>query len=98
MDKIQNLHDLEYYGNILLCTELVQKWRKLKPDNKELKKISEALIKVSLYVVRLQDDLSKHKEAISDYRYRKNKALLELKDMQKKYEKRFKGHNAISDS
>ena len=86
MDKIQNLHDLEYYGNILLSTELVKRWIKLKPNNKELKKLGEALIQISLYVVRIQDDLSKHKEAISDYRYDKNKALLELQELKRQSE------------
>tara|TARA_Y100000401_G_scaffold111165_1_gene109143 strand:- start:999 stop:1304 length:306 start_codon:yes stop_codon:yes gene_type:complete len=85
MDKIQNLKDLEYYGNILLVTELVNKYIKMRPNNKELKKLGDALLKVSLYVVGLQDDLAKHKEAISDYRYRKNKALLELEKIKKKY-------------
>ena len=85
MDKIQNLKDLEYYGNILLVTELVNKYIKMRPNNKELKKLGDELLKVSLYVVGLQDDLAKHKEAISDYRYRKNKALLELEKIKKKY-------------
>jgi hypothetical protein len=86
MDKIQNLHDLEYYGNILLSPQLVKRWIKLKPNNKELKKLGEALIQISLYVVRIQDDLSKHKEAISDYRYDKNKALLELQELKRQSE------------
>lgn len=81
MDKIQNLHDLEYYGNIQLCCSLVQKWIKLKPENVELQELGKALTNVAFYVVRIQGDLEKHKEAISGYRYDKNKALLELQEL-----------------
>ena len=76
MDKIQNLHDLEYYNNMQLCCSLAQKWIELKPENKELQKLSKALTDVAFYVVRVQGDLQKHKEAISGYRYDKNKELV----------------------
>tara|TARA_R100001530_G_C4316279_1_gene154455 strand:+ start:356 stop:619 length:264 start_codon:yes stop_codon:yes gene_type:complete len=81
MDKIQNLHDLEYYGNMQLCTGLVQKWIRLKPDNKELQHLCKALTDVAFYVNRIQGDLKKHQEAISDYRDDKNRALLELQEL-----------------
>ena len=61
MDKIKNLHDLEYYGNIQLCIELALKWGKLKPDNKEIKALSKALIDISLYVIRINGDLEDYK-------------------------------------
>ena len=98
MDKIQNLKDLEYYGNILLCTELAKKWIKLKPDNKELKKLGDGLLHIAIYVVGLQDDLNKHKEAISDYRYKKNKALLALRDSQSKFQKFMKFESLLSET
>tara|TARA_R100001463_G_scaffold135851_1_gene199874 strand:- start:116 stop:388 length:273 start_codon:yes stop_codon:yes gene_type:complete len=84
MDKIQNLEDLKYYSNMLLLTGTVKKWRDMKPNNKEIQKISKALIEVTLYVIRLQDDLHNHKTAFSDERYKKNKALLELKELTEK--------------
>tara|TARA_R100000656_G_scaffold45930_1_gene37483 strand:+ start:329 stop:592 length:264 start_codon:yes stop_codon:yes gene_type:complete len=86
MDKIQKLHDLEYYANMQLCTTLVQKWLKLKPDNKELKELSKSLTSMAFYVNRIQSDLQKHKEAISEYRYDKNKALLELQELKRQSE------------
>ena len=85
MDKIQNLHDLEYLANIQLCLELSLKWSKLKPENKEVKALSKAVMDISFYGLRTTKDLEKHKEAISGYRYDKNKALLELKELKKKY-------------
>tara|TARA_R100001244_G_scaffold89819_1_gene68264 strand:- start:698 stop:1024 length:327 start_codon:yes stop_codon:yes gene_type:complete len=80
------LYDLEYYGNIQLCTDLVKKWIKLKPNNKELQALNEALFKVSIYIAKTQSDLKTYKDVISDYRYKKNKALLELEELQTKYE------------
>jgi len=83
-DKIDNLEDLKYYSNMLLCTGLVKKWRELKPDNPELKKVSKALVEVTLYVIRLQEDKLNYQTAFSDERYAKNKALLELKELTEK--------------
>ena len=43
MDKIQNLHDLKYYTNMNLVTELALKWSKARPNNKEIQALSKAL-------------------------------------------------------
>jgi len=80
-NKIENLQDLKYYSNMLLCTGLIKKWTELKPDNPDLQKMAKALIDITLYVIRLQEDLQCNKIAVSDYRYRKNKALLQLKEL-----------------
>jgi len=86
MDKIENLHDLEYMGNIQLCLELSLKWSKLRPENKEVKALSRAIVDISFYVMRISKDLEKYKDSISDYRYNQNKALLELKEIKDKYD------------
>ena len=85
MDKIENLHDLEYMSNIQLCLELSLKWSKLRPENKEVRALSRAIMDISFYVLRMSKDLQKYKEAISDYRHNKNKALIELKEIKDKY-------------
>tara|TARA_R100000479_G_scaffold49096_1_gene22668 strand:+ start:774 stop:1049 length:276 start_codon:yes stop_codon:yes gene_type:complete len=85
-NKIENLEDLKYYSNMLLLTGTVKKWRDMKPNNKEIQKISKALIEVTLYVIRLQDDKLNYQTAFSDERYAKNKALLELKELTEKYQ------------
>ena len=87
IDKIQNLKDLEYYSNMEYTTSLVRDWVRLKPENEQLKKLSKCLLEISLYVVEIQRDNRFHREAISDYKYSKNKALLELEELRKKYEK-----------
>ena len=86
MDKIESLHDMEYMGNIQLCLELSLKWSRLRPENKEVRALSRAVMDISFYVLRMSKDLQKYKEAISDYRYNQNKALLELKEIKDKYD------------
>lgn len=86
MTKLENLHDLEYLGNMTLCMELAIKWKKLKPDNLEIKELSRALTEVAFYNNRLKQDLDTYKLIASEYRYEKNKALLELREIKEKYE------------
>ena len=86
MNKLQNLHDLEYYTNAQLCIELASKWSKAKPDNKEIKALSKALTEIAFYVVRVQQDLAVREQSASNYNYEKNKVMLELQELQKKYE------------
>lgn len=87
MTKLENLHDLEYLGNIILCMELVIKWKKLKPDNPELKELSSALTQVAFYNTRLKQDLATYKHIASEYQYEKNKVKLELQELKEKYNK-----------
>lgn len=87
IDKIQNLKDMEYYANMEVCSSLVKKWRKLKPNNKELKSFEENLLEIAIYVVGLFRDNHFHKVAMSDYKEKWNKVQLELQDLKKKYDK-----------
>jgi len=85
MDKIQNLHDLKYYTNMNLVTELALKWGKLKPDNEEIQALSKAITDIAFYVIRVQEDLAQHKIAISDYREDKNKTILKYRRIKEKF-------------
>ena len=86
MDKIQNLHDLKYYTNMNLVTELALKWGKLRPDNEEIQALSKAITDIAFYVIRVQEDLAQHKIAISDYREDKNKTILKYREIKKKFD------------
>ena len=85
MDKIQNLHDLKYYSNMNLVTELALKWSKARPNNKEIQALSKALTDIAFYVIRVQEDLAQHKVAISDYREDKNKTILKYRRIKEKF-------------
>ena len=77
-NKMQNLQDLEYTSNAIILGELINKWVKAKPNNKELLQFQQAFIDNSIYVAGLQNDLTACKMANSDYREQKNEALYEL--------------------
>ncbi len=77
-NKIQNLQDLEYTSNAILLGELINKWVKAKPKNKELLQFQQLFIDNSIYVAGLQNDLAACKMANSDYRERMNEAIYDL--------------------
>ena len=81
MDKLTNLKDLQYYNNIILLSELVNKVVKDNPDSEELKEIQKALIETIFYTNNLQTNFANCKIANSDYREQRNDALLELNEL-----------------
>ena len=85
MDAEQNLHNLEYLNNSILVSEILQKWKKQKPDHKELNEVVNAYIQVVFYITRITQDNTIKDSLISKYRYERNKALLELEELKKKY-------------
>ena len=64
MDKITNLKDLQYYNNTILLSELINKWVKDKPLNKDLKEFQKGFIGMIFYTNKLQD----LKEDIEEYK------------------------------
>tara|TARA_R100000900_G_scaffold103574_5_gene80408 strand:+ start:151 stop:426 length:276 start_codon:yes stop_codon:yes gene_type:complete len=87
--KIENIQDLNYNNNQTLIGELITKWIKAKPKNKELIDLRDAFIDNAIYVACLQNELMACKMANSDYREQRNDALLELdelKDEMKQYD------------
>ena len=85
-NKIQNIQDLEYSNNQILIGELIQKWIKSKPTNKELLSLRDAFIDNSIYVAGLQNDLMACKMANSEYREQRNDAILELEELKEDIE------------
>ena len=85
-NKIQNIQDLEYNNNQILIGELIQKWIKSKPTNKELLNLRDAFIDNSIYVAGLQNDLLACKMANSEYREQRNDAILELEELKEDIE------------
>lgn len=77
-NKMQNLQDLEYTSNAIILGELINKWVKGKPNNKELLQFQQLFIDNSIYVAGLQNDLTACKMANSDYREQRNEALYDL--------------------
>ena len=76
MQKLENLKDLEYYAATISLNEILLKWSKAKPKNKELKKIIDDVINIEFYVNQLQQNDRLNKQIISEYRYKQNKLKL----------------------
>lgn len=85
-NKIQNIQDLEYNNNQILIGELIQKWIKSKPTNKELLNLRDAFIDNSIYVAGLQNDLMACKIANSEFREQRNDAILKLEELKEDLE------------
>ena len=85
-DKIQNIQDLEYSNNQILIGELIQKWIKSKPTNKELLSLRDAFIDNSIYVAGLQNDLMACKMANSEFCEQRKDAILELEELKEDLE------------
>tara|TARA_R100000995_G_scaffold83172_1_gene58458 strand:- start:170 stop:445 length:276 start_codon:yes stop_codon:yes gene_type:complete len=85
MDAEQNLHNLNYLNNSILVSEILKKWHKQKPDHKELNEVVSAYIKIVFYITRVTQDNTVKDSLISKFRYERNKARLELKELKEKY-------------
>ena len=86
MTAEDNIHQINYLNESLLVGEILKEWNKNKPENKGLNIIIKAYAKMTMYVARLNNDIIAKDILISKYRFEKNKALYELKELQTKYE------------
>ena len=65
-NKLQAVKDKQYAEDILLATMLVYEWRKLKPENDELKALSMSLVDIKKYVDGLLTDINALKSMIDE--------------------------------
>jgi uncharacterized protein with PhoU and TrkA domain len=86
MTAEDNIHQINYLNESLLVGEILKEWNKNKPENEGLNIIIKAYAKMTMYVARLNNDIMAKDMLISKYRYEKNQALYELKELQTKYE------------
>jgi|TARA_R100000482_G_C5079139_1_gene125170 hypothetical protein len=83
--KIDNLKDLEYYGNIELLATTVLEALKKAPTEK-LEAMSRAITQITFYVNNLQTDRRMYDKAMSEYRADKNRAVMRARAAEKKAE------------
>jgi hypothetical protein len=89
--KIDNLKDLEIWSDLNFLTSIVQKQlNKKKSEN--LEKMSEALLRVVLYFGEYSNNIRLYKQALSDYRLQKNRAIERARKAEKQNEKLRKQH------
>lgn len=90
--KIQNLKELEYYGNFNLVGEILMKLRKKYPENEKIKEAVEAMGQVGVFVTELMSNSYFYDKSLEDYRSQKiraieraRKAEQELEEIKKKW-------------
>jgi hypothetical protein len=89
--KIDNLKDLEIWSDLNFLTSIVKKQiDKKKTEN--LEKMSESLVRVVLYFGEYSNNIRLYKQALSDYRLQKNRAIERARKAEKQNEKLRKQH------
>lgn len=73
--KIQNLKELEYYGNFNLVGEILMKLRKKYPENEKIKEAVEAMGQVGVFVTELMSNSYFYDKSLEDYRSQKIRAI-----------------------
>ena len=93
--KIDNLKDLEIWSDLNFLTSIVQKQlNKKKSDN--LEKMSESLVRVVFYFQEYSNNIRLYKQALSEYRLTKNRAIERARKAEEENEKLRKKNESLS--
>lgn len=84
--KIQNLKELEYYGNFNLVGEILLKLKKKYPENERIKEAVEAMGQVGVFVTELMSNSYFYDKSLEDYRSQKIRAIERARKAEKELE------------
>lgn len=73
--KFEVMEDLELTSNLLTIQENVWEWCKVKPDNKKLNQVRDAIVRVSLISNKMQLDKGNYHLALEQYRHDSLRAI-----------------------
>tara|TARA_B100001093_G_scaffold254537_1_gene243493 strand:+ start:214 stop:507 length:294 start_codon:yes stop_codon:yes gene_type:complete len=93
--KIDNLKDLEIWTDLTFLLSIVKRQLDKKKTN-NLEKMSESLIRLTFYFQETINNQKLYKEAISDYRLQKNRAIERARKAEKENEKLRKQNESLS--
>ena len=79
---MKDTDNLLYTSNTKMILELLDKWSKAKPNNKELVAVIEAFWEITNYVGRLRVEEQDGRMAVSDAKYMTNLTKLKIKEIQ----------------
>ena len=79
---MKDADDLLYNSNTKMILELLDKWSKAKPNNKELVAVIEAFWEITTYVAKLRVVEQDGRMAVSDAKYMTNLTKLKIKEIQ----------------
>tara|TARA_R110002049_G_scaffold1034_4_gene7680 strand:+ start:10531 stop:10860 length:330 start_codon:yes stop_codon:yes gene_type:complete len=76
LDRMAIAKDLEYYGHINVACTIASKYCKLKPDNEELRLLSDSLVGIFFWGNNQEQDRRIYDKELSEFRADKNRAVL----------------------
>ena len=79
---MESKEELLYQNNTKLILQLLDKWSKSRPDNKELLAIIDAFWQITTFVAKLRVEEQDGRMAVSDAKYMTNLTKLKIKEIQ----------------
>ena len=90
--KIQNLKEMEYYGNFNLVGEILLKLKKKYPNNEKIHEAVDAMGHIGIFVTEMMQNQYFYNKSIESYRSDKLRAIerarrveAELEELKKKW-------------
>ena len=93
--KIDNLKELEIWSDLNFLTSIVSSQLD-KRKTKNLEKMSESLIRVVFYFQEYSNNIRLYKEALSDYKLQRNRAIVRARKAEEENEKIRKQNESLS--
>tara|TARA_R110000787_G_scaffold100135_1_gene204991 strand:+ start:198 stop:470 length:273 start_codon:yes stop_codon:yes gene_type:complete len=86
-EKIELQKEIGYYNNFEIVGKTIIKWKKLKPENKDVIEIYKAWQQIGFYVHDLIQNQSHYNKSMEQYRFDKNRAIMRARKAEEKLEK-----------
>lgn len=84
--KMQNLKELEYYGNFNLVGEVLLKLKKKYPNNETLSDAVSAMTQIGFFVTEMMQNQYYYEKSLESYRADKNRAIERARRVEKEIE------------
>jgi len=84
--KIQNLKEMEYYGNFNLVGEILLALKKKYPNNEKLKEAVEAMTQIGFFVTEMMQNQYFFDKSLEEYRSDKLRAIERARRVEKEIE------------
>ncbi len=85
--KMQNLKEMEYYGNFNLVGEVLLKLKKKYPNNETLNDAVSAMTQIGFFVTEMMQNQYYYEKSLESYRSDKLRAIERARRVEKKIKK-----------